>query len=194
MKTIRNGRFYGPRVGCENAPRLPARVVRWALDDPRQTSYVLLWYQDEEHGIGGAPELVESITVQRDDSQPFEGGESVELRRRSNDYSRDWCARVAVLRRTTPAGGSDLFLVCPKCVRPKRYLYAWERSGWGIAKSPWWPCRGCAGLRFRSEGRGSPSGYLGRFLGLTGRLPWPWDPWEPYVFSSPKRAAEALAG
>lgn len=162
-------RFHGPRINCESVPRLPARLVAWALDDPRKLPYVLRWYREERIRYGVA-DLVEALTVSRDGGYPEE--RTLLAREAGSAIS------VAVFRQPAAFGGSVPLLVCEGCGRPKQYLYAWERQGYRALRSWRWPCRQCAGLRFASEGHGRNA------FG-----PYPRFPWEPYVFSSPARAA-----
>jgi len=95
-------------------------------------------------------------------------------------------------------GGRALFLLCPWCETPRRFVYGWEWdsfSGWSNrVRRIGWRCRSCARLRYSSEGgylRGSGRGALAAFIRVTyGNLPRP-ELWLPYVFTSPKEAAEA---
>jgi hypothetical protein len=173
-----SSRFHGPRINCESVPRLPAYAVAWALADPRKTPYVLQWNVGGRFVVG-VPELAESVRISR-----ALADEHVILTRVSGSTGL-----VRVVRRTTvgAAIGSDLLLVCRTCGQPKRHLYAWERNGSRLATSGRWPCRKCAGLRFESEGHRRPVEMRGLWQ------PYPRDPWEPLVFSSQKRAAEALS-
>ena len=38
-----DGRFVGVRVNEEEVPRLPIFPAQWAIDDPRQRSYLVVW-------------------------------------------------------------------------------------------------------------------------------------------------------
>jgi hypothetical protein len=88
-------------------------------------------------------------------------------------------------------GGRALLLVCSYCDTPRRHVYGWEwncSSGWSNrVRSINWRCRSCARLRYSSEG-----GYLcpGVMFRAFGNLPRP-ELWFPYVFSSPRDAADA---
>jgi hypothetical protein len=96
-------------------------------------------------------------------------------------------------------GGRALFLLCPGCNTPRRFVYGWEWdsfSGWSNrVRRVSWCCRSCNRLRYSSEG-----GYLRPAYGRLGQLgvmlrascwnlPRP-APWLPRVFTSPEEAAE----
>jgi hypothetical protein len=160
--------FRGFRVNCESIPRLPAWTVRWALDDPRQLPYLLVWQWMDAGPIKEAlrvsrASLVKGVLLKRVD-----GSSQI----------------VGIARRPLPQnGGSAFFLICPSCRVPRRYLYGWSVSLRRVVQSLW-KCRACAGLRYRSEGT-YISPWL-RHLGGYPRTP-PWDPW---AFSHPLRLAE----
>lgn len=68
--------------------------------------------------------------------------------------------------------GRDLFLMCRRCARLRRKLYAWEARGpyASSARTTDWQCRTCAGLRYASEGgalvlRSSGSWFSKLFVG-----------------------------
>jgi hypothetical protein len=117
----------------------------------------------------------------------------VELKRPDGDYSV-----LRIVWRILPRnGGRALFLFCPYCQTPRRRVYGWEWdsfSGWSNrVRRISWRCRSCAMLRYSSEGgylRGSGRGALAAILRAYGNLPRPGS-WLPYVFTSPKEAAEA---
>src|SRR5262245_39223869 len=44
------GRFYGARLDVEAVPRLPTFPARWALEDPRERTYLVFW-TDEGSGL-----------------------------------------------------------------------------------------------------------------------------------------------
>jgi hypothetical protein len=163
--------FVGFRINCESVPRLPAWAVRWALDDPRGISYLLIWRWMD------SGEIKEALRISH--CPPAVGG--TELKR------RDGTSQIlSTIRRSLPRnGGSALLLVCPSCGVPRRYLYGWSVFSHRVMRSSW-QCRTCAGLRYQSEG--AITSYLGRLLGGYPRTP-PWDPW---AFSCPLRAREAV--
>lgn len=168
------------RVNSEIVPRLPAWAVRWVLDDPRGSPYLLLW-RTEDRPISGIGEFAEAVRVSALPGRPppiCSGEEWVSV---TQHWRMGFVHALRLLRRPLPRhGGKALFLLCPRCGKPRRYLYAWGVAGPRLTPRPW-HCRSCAGLRFASEGEGrNPWG------------PYPRDPWDPYVFSSVKRAAEAL--
>ena len=107
--------------------------------------------------------------------------------------------RLCIVWRTLPRnGGRALFLFCPYCNTPRRFVCGWEWdsfSGWSNrVRQVSWCCRSCNRLRYSSEGghlRGSGRGALGAmFRAAFGNLPRP-KSWLPYVFTSPQEAAEA---
>jgi hypothetical protein len=89
-------------------------------------------------------------------------------------------------------GGRALFLLCPHCNTPRRFVYGWEWdsfSGWSNrVRQISWRCRACARLRYSSEGGYLRPAYgrlgqLGVALRTLGNLPRP-QSWLPYVFTS----------
>jgi hypothetical protein len=99
---------------------------------------------------------------------------------------------LGAIWRPLPKDGADaLFLVCPGCDLPRRYLYGWEAVGrfTNSAAASRWQCRSCARLRYSSEGgylRPTGLGRLGQLgfmLAAYGNLPRP-ESWLPYVFAS----------
>lgn len=183
-------RFLGSwaRLNCESIPVIPAWLVRCNLDDPRRIPYLLAW-KDERDG-----EIKEAVWLARyvDPHDSTAAQNHVELKR------SDWSTTVLrIVWRALPRnGGRALFLLCSQCNTPRRFVYGWEWdsfSGWSNrARSVSWQCRSCARLRYSSEGghlRGGRS-WLGRVMGFDpGNLPRP-EPWLPYVFTSPRQAAE----
>jgi len=69
-------------------------------------------------------------------------------------------------------GGRGLMMVCPRCRRPRRFLYGWQNEGECVRRSLW-QCRECAGLRYRSKGTYIPREW--RCWGGYPRTP-PWNP------------------
>ena len=194
------GRFYGFRVNCESVPRLPAAVVRWALDDPRRRPYVFLWRDWRADDIQRIrpDEIREALFVARYTPKEtvlngYRYAESVPpgeewvsastLDGKSEEPGSGIARALRVIRVPLPRnGGRALLLVCPGfgCGKPRRHLYAWEIIGSRVARRPWL-CRTCARLRFASEGEGRNTWG-----------PYPRYPWDPYVFSSLEQAQDAL--
>lgn len=183
------GRFHGFRVNCEQVPVLPAWVVRWVWDDPRQTPYLLVWKSRSDDKIKEAVRLMRVV--------PIPGlieAASVEVKRTDGSV-----VRVYLVWRRQPHGGRSLLLRCSSFLRPYRPLYG-ARVGvdgrFYVARRADWECRTCAELRYSSEG-GALLIRCGRMMsGLFGRpagslsSPRP-EPWLPYVFASPTDAAAA---
>ena len=173
---------FRARLNCETIPVIPAWLVRSNLDDPRRIPYLLVW-KDEREG-----EIKEAVRLARyvDPHDPQALHYYVELKR------PNWGASVLrmVWRNLPRNGGRALFLECPNCKIPRRFVYAWEWddfSGWSNrVRRIGWLCRSCARLRYSSEG-----GYLRpsvRFRAF-GNLPRP-EMWLPYVFTSPDTATK----
>lgn len=181
-----NGHFLGfwARLNCEYMPVIPARIVRSNLDDPRRIPYLLIWKDERDGQIKEAVRLARCVDA-------LDG--YVELKR--NDEST---SVLRVVWRTLPRhGGRALFLNCPHCDTPRRFVYGWEWdsfSGWSNrVRRTDWCCRSCNRLRYSSEGGHLCGGraWLARVMGFDpGNLPRP-ALWLPYVFTSPEEAAEA---
>src|SRR5262245_56748044 len=58
------GKFDGARANLESVPRLPARAVGWALEDPGRGRYLLVWRRDGRV-VNGLGEIVEMVRVTR---------------------------------------------------------------------------------------------------------------------------------
>ncbi len=174
------GRFSGGlRVNCERVPRLPAWVVRRVLDDPRQTPHVLVWRESDE-------EIAETVRIEVNPECPWpelQGLEVIVSRLEDGEPAGGDFLR-GVFRPLPRGGAREFLLVCSECQKPRRYLYAWSVWGWRLHSSSRWPCRGCAGLRYASEGgallirsRHWLAKALDRALGMNREpRPWPWDP------------------
>ncbi len=175
----RHQHFIGSwaRLNCENMPVIPVWLVRGNLNDPRRIPYLLIW-KDERHD----GEIKEAVRLARyvDPHDSRAETNHVELKRTDGSTT---ILRV-VWRMLPRNGGRALFLLCPYCDTPRRYVYGWEWdsfSGWSNrVRQISWRCRSCARLRYSSEG-----GYLcpGTRFGAFGNLPRP-DSWLPYVFTS----------
>src|SRR5262245_45734667 len=91
-------RFVGFRVNCESVPRLSARLVRIAIDDPRGIPYLLLWLWKDEPPIKEAARVA---WLRQDDW--------IEVKR------PDCAQRIRMCRTCIPHGGAALLLFCPDC-------------------------------------------------------------------------------
>jgi hypothetical protein len=78
-----DGRFVGVRVNEDEVPRLPIFPAQWALDDPRQRAYLVVW--------GNAVRAVKIA--------PTDGGNAVLVTLTSGEIYR-----IAMLRRRLPLG------------------------------------------------------------------------------------------
>jgi hypothetical protein len=76
------GRFVGGRVNEDEVPRLPIFPAQWALDDPRQRPYLVVW------GNG-----VRAVKM-----APTDGGNAVLVTLTSGETYR-----IAMLRRRLPS-------------------------------------------------------------------------------------------
>lgn len=183
------------RLNCEEMPVISARIVRANLDDPRKIPCLLIW-KDERHD----GRIMEAVRLAR--QRPFDcvelnqadSHEYVELKRTNGSTTI-----LQIVWRALPRnGGRALFLLCPYCNTPRRFVYGWEWdsfSGWSNrVRQVSWCCRSCNRLRYSSEGghlRGSGRGAIAAFFRASfGNLPRP-ESWLPYVFTSPEEAADA---
>ena len=186
----RGGRFFGRRVNCELVPALPAFVVAQVLGDPREMPYLFVWKKDGE--------THEAVRIARYQEAQRLGGLDwagvVEIKR--FDGTRNL---IRTLLRPLPCnGGKVLLLICPYCKIPRRALYCWEP--WGeyttSVRRTDWQCRKCAGLRHAAEGGALVLRSRWSFFRMIEqryggcRSPRP-EPWYPYVFASPREAADA---
>jgi hypothetical protein len=182
-------------------PVIPAWLVRSNLNDPRRIPYLLVW-KDERHG----GEIKEAVRLARyiEPSNSRVAENYVELKRTDGDATV-----LRIMWRMLPRkGGRALFLLCPHCDTPRRYVYGWvwdSVSGWSNrVRRISWRCRSCARLRYSSEGSylRVPGSFLTRAFGhlppdlrkasfnlFGGSLPRP-KSWFPYVFTSSEQAAE----
>jgi hypothetical protein len=188
-----DGHFLGfwARLNCENMPVIPAWLVRSNLNDPRRIPYLLVW-KDERH----SGEIMEAVRLAHFIACGREANDYVELKRTDGSTT---VLRI-VWRMLPRKGGRALFLLCPHCDTPRRYVYGWvwdSVSGWSNrVRRISWRCRSCARLRYSSEGgylrpAYGRLGHFGVMLGASwGNLPRP-DSWLPYIFTSPEEAAEA---
>jgi hypothetical protein len=178
----RHQRFIGfrARINCESIPVIPACLVRCWLDDPRRISYLLVWKDDRSGEIKEAVRLAWYV----DPSDPDAPCNHVELKRTDGTFT---VLRI-VWQMLPRNGGRALLLNCSYCDTPRRHVYGWEwdsHSGWSnTVRQIAWQCRGCARLRYSSEG-----GYLrpGPLFRAFGNLPRPAS-WFPYVFTDPDDA------
>ena len=179
----RRGRFIGfwARLNCEEMPAIPAWLVRSNLNDPRRIPYLLVWKRESD---GKIMEVVR-LTCHADGYSGY-----VQLKR--TDAST---AVLGLVWQPLPRnGGRALFLLCPCCETPRRFVYGWEWdsfSGWSNrVRNVSWRCRSCARLRYSSEGgylcQGVRAERLFAGMGFPGKLPPLPRPesWLPYVFTS----------
>jgi hypothetical protein len=89
------GRFVGVRVSEDEVPRLPVFPAQWAIDDPRQRPYLVIWGK-------GAYALKMAVS---------EGGKAIVVTLTGGESRR-----IPIFRRQLPKGsGTSLFYVCPWC-------------------------------------------------------------------------------
>jgi hypothetical protein len=93
----RGGRFFRRRVNLEYVPLVPAKTVRWILDDPRRIPYLLVWVSDRD---GNAKDAVR--VAQCGDHGPFYGT------CRKVFYLRDTCVRCSWLKIKRSDGQCDI--------------------------------------------------------------------------------------
>jgi hypothetical protein len=141
----RHGHFIGfwARLNCEEMPVIPAWIVRSNFNDPRKIPYLLVWKRESD---GKIMEVVR-LTCHADGYSGY-----VQLKRPDTSTTV-----LGIVWRALPRnGGRALFLFCPQCQVPRRFVYGWEWdsfSGW--SNRVWsisWRCRSCAQLRYSSEG------------------------------------------
>src|SRR5215475_13904521 len=90
----RRERFTGFRVNCESVPRLSARLVRIAMDDPRSIPYLLVWLWMDEPPV---KEAVRVTWLRQDDW--------IEVKRPNGSVQR-----IRMCRTGLPNGGTALLL------------------------------------------------------------------------------------
>jgi hypothetical protein len=179
-----NGQFRGYRKNCERVPSLPARIVARYLSDPRGKPYLLIW-ADPDSG-----ELREAVRL-APFSWPAENRASpgwVEVKRWNGVRTG-----IRIMEQPLPTGSKATLLVCDRCQRPRRALYAWEANKcYRTLRSAPWKCRRCADLYHTSEGGALI--YRTRCAAarpLSGLRIWERpEAWEPLVFTSPIEAFE----
>jgi hypothetical protein len=162
------------RLNCENMPVIPAWLVRSNFNDPRRIPYLLVW-KDERGG-----EIKEAVRLAHFTACGREGNDYAELKRTDGSITF-----LRIVWPTLPRnGGRALFLLCPCCETPRRFVYGWEWNQFSgrsnVVRRVSWRCRSCARLRYSSEGS-----YLRptRSFRALGNLPRP-ESWLPYVFTS----------
>ena len=150
--------------------------------DPPDIPYLLVWRSE------GGGEVKEAVRVVRLGPPPYlPEGDSIEVKRTNGSV-----CHLRLLKRPLPRNaGYDVLLACPCCCSLRRALYGWEAGGQytNSAQTSSWKCRGCAGLRYSSEG----SALIHRSRWAFARLieqqfgpccsPRP-EPWLPYVLTS----------
>ena len=162
-----DGRFAGVRLNEEEVPRLPIFPAQWAIDDPRQRPYLVVWGN-------GAYALKMAPTQHRDAVVvTLVSGESY---------------RIPILRRALSRGGTALFYLCPWCRKPRRFLYLQTLIGDELVEYLGPLCLLCAGLRFASQGRYRTK-LAREFAPILG--PRPRKPRDPWAVSDPRIAEKA---
>lgn len=128
------GRFTSPtgrdRVDLESICRLPSSAARLVLEDPWRRPHLAIWASLEDEC---EPDVM--LRLER-------AGE--DLVRLTSD-AVDVGVQVRVTRRRGPGNLVTVLWGCPSCGGTRRFLYV------DIGMSP--RCRGCARLRWASEGR-----------------------------------------
>ena len=179
-----NGKFRGYRRNCERVPSLPARIVAQYLCDPRGTPYLLIWTDPDSGELREAVRLAPFSLPSENTARPG----WVEVKR-WNGVRTD----IRIAEQSLPTGSKAMLLVCDRCQKPRRALYAWEANKeYRTLRPALWKCRRCSDLNHTSEGGA-----------LVYRTRWPaarplsglrlWrrpEPWEPLVFASPFEAFE----
>ena len=90
--------------------------MRSNLNDPRRIPYLLIW-KDTRDG-----EIKESVRLAHFTACGREGNDYAELKRTDGSITF-----LRIVWRTLPRnGGRALFLLCPCCERPRRFVYGWE--------------------------------------------------------------------
>src|SRR6516165_9257865 len=107
---------------------------------------LLVWRDERDCQIKEAMRLAHFIACGK------EGNNYVELKR--NDGS---ATRLRIVWRMLPRNGARaLFLLCPWCETPRRFVYGWEWDRFSgrsnVVRNISWRCRSCARLRYSSEG------------------------------------------
>jgi hypothetical protein len=182
------GRFHGPRVNCENLPCLPVKTLEWVLNDPRKLPYLLVWRDEESESIV----VVARVAIAVWDDTPETRCVSI----KQPGGLQHW---VRTFKRPLPRnGGKTTFMICPVCASPRRRLYPFSLNPTGrhavFADS--WQCRGCAQLRYASEGGAlvfRPRTELGRLVAeVEGDRKDRPEHWYPWVFANPLDAKSFL--
>jgi uncharacterized C2H2 Zn-finger protein len=107
--------------------------------------------------------------------------------------------RIGMVRRPLPRyGGSFLLYRCPRCGKPRRYLYGLALVGERTVDDGVWRCQRCAGLLFRSQGCYRRQFTRALFAALYGDLrvrePLPRRPWDPRAVSDPRMVIDEFPG
>ena len=197
-----DGRFLGSwaRLDCEEMPVIAAWIVRANLDDPHRIPYLLVWRGDRELRGSSCARLQDGDLKEavRLTCHMSAGGTWVaELKRTEGSLTV-----LRIVWRTLPRnGGRALFLLCPQCNIPRRFVYGWQWDSFSgrsnrVRQVPWC-CRSCNLLRYSSEGgylcQGKRANSMFRAFGLgnVGNLPRPVR-WYPHVFTNPDDAIRWL--
>jgi len=179
-----SGQFRGYRRNCERVPSLPARLVGRNLSDPRGTPYLLIWTDPDSGELREAVRLAPFSLPAANTARPG----WVEVKRWNGARTV-----IRIMEQLLPTGSKATLLVCDRCQKPRRALYAWEANKeYRTLRSALWKCRRCADLNHSSEGEALV--YRTRWAAarsLSGLRLWQRpDAWEPLVFTSPIQALD----
>jgi hypothetical protein len=170
------GRFSGARFNVEQVPRLPTFPARWALEDPRGRPYLVFWTTE-----GGS--LRYPLRMQR-----IDGGRAVSVTKPSGASQP-----IEIVSRLSPnRTGTMILYRCPKCEKPRRYLYRLAASGGRLVDYFGLQCQVCSGFCWASQGRyrnkleRSFVGVLASIYGQTASQSFPRSPWDPRAVSDPR--------
>jgi hypothetical protein len=100
---------------------------------------------------------------------------------------------IEIVRRPSPnRTGTMILYRCPKCEKPRRYLYWLAPSGGRLVDCFGLQCQACAGFRWASQGRyrnKAERGLFGSFAAIYGNAfpaTLPRSPWDPRAVSDPR--------
>jgi hypothetical protein len=182
----KDGRYLGYRVNCEQVPMLPAWIVRRFWVDPRRVPYLLAWKGTRGGKVKQAVRLARVVPGLSVNEASW-----VEVKRADGSS-----VHIQVVWRSQPHNGNQLLLRCSRCLQPNRALYGVKVGDDGhfyLVRRADWECRGCAKLRYSSEGGALiVRSRFKELRPLSGRFSGPRPrQWLPLVFSSPIEAARA---
>jgi hypothetical protein len=105
---------------------------------------------------------------------------------------------IAVVTSVLPHGGRALFSGCPRCGKPRRYLYGLALVGDRLVEDGVWRCHHYAGLLFRSQGcyrsRLTRAVFTACYGDLRVREPYPRHPWDPRAVWHPRMIVGEFPG